>query len=506
MATSSAHFNMTKPATTDYYNIGVFNDNTDIIDTQMYNNQVSAAKVMVGATANDDGESGRVPVPLAGDQDKYLKGDGTWGTPSGGGGGAGADEMTLAEYNELTEQQKNDGTIRFIPENPYGIITDVDMSTITNLSENQITVTPSADEIEIDFNHNVSSSIGGTFYLTTVVDVTNYDYIKYDLTTGVCYNSLHSDTNPLRNLGIGLCRTAPSSWQYAPNVTWAVSNIYDVSDINSTFTDEVIDVSELTGQYYFVIAFVAWEATISNLKLATAGGYPSQIKYMSKTYADGTGGSGGSSAEQDILYIASSMSESQINVDLTAYDEYIIYANDVLVTQQIPQGNSFPKDVLAKIIADRTNLAMYGYSSAACTYTLTTSGLTKLSASGGYAITMIVGIKFGSGGGSSSASYSTTEQEIGTWIDGSTVYEKVISISNISLSSGSYETVDTITGLDTIISCNGYVVEGNLKYTLNDITLRVIQDGTSVKLYSPSGVTWAISSGAIIIRYIKASS
>ena len=88
MASTSAHFNLTKPATTDYYNIGVFNDNTDIIDTQMYNNQVSAAKIMVGATANDDGESGRVPVPHAGDQDKYLCADGTWKTVSGGGGGS----------------------------------------------------------------------------------------------------------------------------------------------------------------------------------------------------------------------------------------------------------------------------------------------------------------------------------------------------------------------------------------------------------------------------------
>ena len=121
----------------------------------------------------------------------------------------------------------------------------------------------------------------------------------------------------------------------------------------------------------------------------------------------------------------------------------------------------------------------------------------------------VYGISYGSGGsesGNSKIEYSTTEHKVGTWIDGSDVYEKTISISNVSLSSGSHETVDTITELDTIISCNGYVVEGNLKYTLNDITLRVIQDGTSVKLYSPAGTTWTISSGAIIIRYTKASS
>lgn len=223
------HFNITKPQSNDYFSLGVMNDNYDEIDDVMYANQQSAAKVMVGATSLVDGESGRVPAPTSADRTKYLKGDGTWDTPSGGGGGS------------------------------------------------TVTITPT---------------------LSSGTKIADYSI-------------------------------------------------------------------------------------------------------------DGVSGS--------------------------------LYA---------PSG----------------------------------------------------------GGGGGSHTYSTTEQIVGTWIDGSDVYEKTISVSSVSLSSGGYETVDTITGLDTIISCNGYVVEGNLKYTLNDISLRVIQDGTSVKLYSPSGTTWTISSGAIIIRYTKASS
>ena len=58
--------------------------------------------VFTGATASADGTSGLVKKPVAGDQDKYLKGDGTWGTPSGGGGANGSiinistNEITLA--------------------------------------------------------------------------------------------------------------------------------------------------------------------------------------------------------------------------------------------------------------------------------------------------------------------------------------------------------------------------------------------------------------------------
>lgn len=119
MASQSAHFNLTKPATTDYYNLGVINANTDIIDTQMYNNQQSAAKVMVGATEQDDGESGRVPAPSAGDEEKYLKGDGTWDTPSGGGGGSsslvGLTDVDISsptngqilKYNSTTQKWEN---------------------------------------------------------------------------------------------------------------------------------------------------------------------------------------------------------------------------------------------------------------------------------------------------------------------------------------------------------------------------------------------------------------
>jgi hypothetical protein len=44
---------------------------------------VNGAAVMTGATGATDGASGLVPQPVAGDENKYLKGDGTWGTLSG---------------------------------------------------------------------------------------------------------------------------------------------------------------------------------------------------------------------------------------------------------------------------------------------------------------------------------------------------------------------------------------------------------------------------------------
>ncbi|WP_295155142.1 hypothetical protein [Selenomonas sp. AE3005] len=38
-----------------------------------------------GATSSADGEKGMVPQPEAGDNSKFLRGDGTWATPPAGG-------------------------------------------------------------------------------------------------------------------------------------------------------------------------------------------------------------------------------------------------------------------------------------------------------------------------------------------------------------------------------------------------------------------------------------
>ena len=38
--------------------------------------------VMTGATSTESGAQGLVPTPLAGDQNKYLRGDGTWQNPT----------------------------------------------------------------------------------------------------------------------------------------------------------------------------------------------------------------------------------------------------------------------------------------------------------------------------------------------------------------------------------------------------------------------------------------
>lgn len=59
--------------------------------------------VMTGATATDDGISGLVPVPVAGDQLKFLRGDGTWATVSA--------EMSAEDRQSISDLQAQVATL-----------------------------------------------------------------------------------------------------------------------------------------------------------------------------------------------------------------------------------------------------------------------------------------------------------------------------------------------------------------------------------------------------------
>lgn len=214
MASTSAHFNLTKPATTDYYNIGVFNDNTDIIDTQMYNNQVSAAKIMVGATANDDGESGRVPVPHAGDQNKYLCADGTWKTVGGGGGSSVTITPTLssgtkiADYsidgvnNSLYAPSGGGGgsyteTILFDNQGGSAPATITLLDDYTNYNMLVFVLLRSADgrQYKYEVPYLVSSlNVGDSIQLVSYDEYASYDITNVTTLTQVNANDMYLDT------------------------------------------------------------------------------------------------------------------------------------------------------------------------------------------------------------------------------------------------------------------------------------------------------------------------
>ena len=150
MATYTDNYNLTKPTMNELADIRVINGNMDSVDEIMHGSQVSIADAydptltydvgdfvmndfllykcvtavtvpeafdvnkwtrvtaigemptdtFTGATSQTAGSKGLVPAPSAGDQNKYLKANGTWDTPSSGGGG-GIDYSTTEQNTGL---------------------------------------------------------------------------------------------------------------------------------------------------------------------------------------------------------------------------------------------------------------------------------------------------------------------------------------------------------------------------------------------------------------------
>jgi hypothetical protein len=127
----------------------------------------------------------------------------------------------------------------------------------------------------------------------------------------------------------------------------------------------------------------------------------------------------------------------------------------------------------------------------------------------------------GSGSGSSGHNYSTDEQVVGTWIDGSTIYEKTFYVDNIRYTTAcTYLEIGSISNANNIIELVGILSNSaktrmyNLPYiapTNNSKYTYTVFDFTgeygnpnSVFFYATD--TWPTASLKITIRYTKSSS
>lgn len=93
-------------------------------------------KDMTGATSEVDGAQGIIPKPKAGDNLKFLRGDGEWAEAQAGDPSR---ELTQEEYDALTEEEKMNGTTYYITdgENPpdemaLGNLSDVAINSPTD--------------------------------------------------------------------------------------------------------------------------------------------------------------------------------------------------------------------------------------------------------------------------------------------------------------------------------------------------------------------------------------
>ena len=183
-------------------------------------------------------------------------------------------------------------------------------------------------------------------------------------------------------------------------------------------------------------------------KLSTIYEYPqdSWAKFIPwKT----SGGGSGSGYSETNLYTANSTSFVDIPLtwSLTDYDAYLFFCNDV----NTQTGNPWfiTQEILTDLIGTQNTLTFYPFDNAGVHYYVTTTQLTAHWNSQGFYIRQIVGLNFGSGGGSNTHNYSTSEQVVGTWIDGSDLFEKTLTFTSPNIT-GDDSTSDLVHGVSNI--------------------------------------------------------
>lgn len=120
--------------------------------------------------------------------------------------------------------------------------------------------------------------------------------------------------------------------------------------------------------------------------------------------------------------------------------------------------------------------------------------------------------QIGSIQGGGSVNYSTTEHEVGTWIDGSTVYEKVIELGTLP-DNNTKNIPHGIVNLGLIITASAIASDPNeatipIPYTVSDGNYLRFQtgfsiDGTNISITCGSNRTGY--TGIAILRYTKSA-
>lgn len=107
----------------------------------------------------------------------------------------------------------------------------------------------------------------------------------------------------------------------------------------------------------------------------------------------------------------------------------------------------------------------------------------------------------GGGGGSSTHNYSTNEQVVGTWIDGSTVYERTFVFeSTVNMTTTWVSTPFSITGLAKIIESTLWRIDclGTIAHDTN-----VYNPGGTIRLSTRSNNTNLAPGSTLTVRYTK---
>lgn len=452
MATQTQHFNLTKPDWEDRASISVLNANTDIIDAQMYDNEQSAANAIGNMAAEYDDtatyEVGdfciysevlykcvtAVSVPEAFDSTKWTQTKAAENFGSGGGGGS----STLASLTDVDLTSPTDGqALVYDATNQKwvngGVIgsgggsakyseTVLWSGTQAGLGSIQLSESvKNFDQILILWNANVNSDAYAKYsYLVAVSDIDYTRIYQYQL-LGTLVNANYSSYASLHfSDGTHLTIDEYSNGSNSNLRILKVIGIrWETMQTALIYSEEEREVGVWIDGKPLYQKTINFGTLPNNTSKSVAHGI-SNIDYV--PYIGGVAKS--SSGGIPISFAHRRNINNQIQIGYDATNINIITATD------------------------QTNYTI-------CFITIRYTKTTDTAGSGTWTTT-----------GEYAHHYSTTEQVVGTWIDGKPVYEKTVIVDNIPSADWTGHSIG-VNDAD-IIDVSGYIESDNhVKWTIN---------------------------------------
>ena len=153
-----------------------------IADLQGQINNIPTVSDMTGATASTAGTHGLVPAPSAGDENKYLKGDGTWGTVGNSG-----------EYVEVTADGVKNAGVLF--DELYALIDTSKLKPNSVLTRGDV-VYQCTSNAASDLLFATISVSAGTNMVVQLVNIKSSGSKVYGATNATTYTDTTSTTIP----------------------------------------------------------------------------------------------------------------------------------------------------------------------------------------------------------------------------------------------------------------------------------------------------------------------
>lgn len=529
-----------------------------------------------GATSSTAGSAGLVPAPAAGDEGKFLQGDGTWATVQGG---AAVTEYYLSSdlssttvgvpfiiYTDdalTTTATQQDffssvmaGNVRLVYETgSFSEVYDVSISadnaagygdndepfySAVNLSEKECweidwptnspypSLQASSYRLQTELTAGTNITITGSTISAT--DTTYSDFVGStgvaDGAAGLVPKPLIADTGKFLQ-GDGTWGTpTDTTYTAGTNVSISAQNVISATDTTySAFTGATSSVAGSAGLVpapttsdpgKYLKGDGTWAEPAAKLVEMSYGESSAWAKFIAaynagsivycRASSNANPGTGSQTRKAFMAYVNNATSPTSVEFqyvrsqssksDSQQCDQVFVYT---LTNSNGGTWSVTSRDMATKINVDSTLNKTYS-SGANASMTLGAKAMTGAT-SGAAGTAGIVPapaagdqdkVLRGDGTwGSAPVTYSTTEQAIGTWIDGSTIYRKAYS-GTAAFTTNVASTIVTDANVKQIISCGGYVNDGFADLALGhyhgSVTsysfAMVTQNGFDVRLFS----------------------